>query len=1161
MALSRRISVSRALLVVTLLCLPLPMFAQNATVAGRVADSSGAVIVGAHVVATRAETGTDATTKTNGDGWFLLPTLQPGHYRLSVSKDGFRTVTKIDLELHVQDIITQNFTLPTGSVSDSVTVSGTSLGVETTGVSTTVDHTFVENTALNGRSFQPLLLLMPGAVLDNNTGYISIDGMRSDTNYFTVDGVAANVGVNNIDSNSVGIGDLQSISGTAPSQNSFGGTQAMLGLDAMEEFKMQASSVSAQFGRQMGSQVQITSRSGTNAWHGSLFDYLRNDAFDARADYPLAPTTQKTKERQNDYGGTLGGPVVIPGLYNGRNKTFFFFSYEGERNILPNASNTYDVPSVAFREGDSGLLNEWLATGYPTLANASSVMPADVKALLKTYPLPNVPCANPSFTPNPSNPQECLETFYYYDSSGNPHTFVARNGSATWEGEISNRQSMGNWSLKLDHAISSKLNSFVRYSNTTSDGTNLGPYGPTEVQTVTNATKSATLGLNWLPTNVLSNSLRVNFSKASGGGTFGNPYIHDGGIAPGPNDIIDDLRKNYTFAWAGLLGQPPYFTVWVGSDRDATNRQWNVVDDITWVRGRHTLRAGIDWRHLFPDVTAYARGDLNLGYSVPDFYTDTAINIDRQTTNGGTIITNNYSTYIQDTWRVMPRLTLDLGLRWEINPPPHASNPGDLRFVTGWSDASTMTLAPAGTSYYNTPWHALAPRVGASYQLTKRPGWETTLRGGWGMFYDLAGAFALNAFDAYPFKVDTNLGVNPVPLETLGAVLATRPPPVVPTAPYPANNTFIGHMDKLAGLPKSYQWNVTMEQAMGKSQIISAAYVGNIARNLQRQERILIDDTFNQLIHVNSNPNFPSDSIIADRNDPGYEDTSDYHALQVQYRRRMSKGLEALANYTWSHAIDSGSTSYTGFADVSSPLPVNTYRGNSDFDRRHVFNAVLTYQPPKVEGLGATPMAKVLGALANNWMFTSNFKAQTGTPLTVQLSRSLRPYLNATNIPARMDRVAGQPLWIHDDTVAGGRYLNPAAFAIPADCLTLDPLDCTNGNTGRNGITGFGYWQEDISVRRFFPIHERLRMELRGDFFNLLNHPNWANPNTSFEAIVYNNYDFTTLQSTSVGVINLLSKTGLSTPGMQANTVIGGLAQLYQQGGPRSIQVSLRLSF
>ena len=1166
MSLSRRIPASCALAFVTLLGLPLTMFAQDATVAGRVADPTGAVIVGAHVVATRAETGTNAVTVTNGDGWFLLPTLQPGHYRLSVSKDGFKSVTKIDLELHVQDIVTQNFTLPPGAVTDSVTVSGASLGVETNGVSTVVDHTFVENTALNGRSFQPLLLLMPGAVIDNSTGYISIDGMRSDTNYFTVDGVGANVGVNNVNSAGVAIGDLQSISGTAPSLNAFGGTQAMLGLDSMEEFKVQASSISARFGRQMGSQVQLTSRSGTNAWHGSLFDYLRNDALDAQPTYPLSPTTQHVKERQNDFGGTVDGPVVIPGLYNGRNKTFYFFSYEGQKNILPNASNVYDVPSVALRDGDSGLLNEWLATGYPTVANSSSIMPADVTGLLKTYPLPNVPCTSPSngFAPNPSNPQECLETFTYFDSAGAAHTFTARTGTSTWQGVISNRRSMGNWSLKLDHVISSKLNTFFRYSDTSSYGTSLGFGGPTNGQAFDNWTKTATLGLNWLPTNILSNTLRINFSTASGGAAYGAPYIHDGGIAPGPNDIIDGLKTNSTFGTATLSNQPPYSSYYVGSNRNATNRQWNVVDDITWVRGKHTFGAGFDWRHLFPNVTAFTLSSLLLANSVPDLYSGTATAINRTATSGGTIVTDNYSTYFQDAWRVTPSFTLDLGLRWEINPPPHATNPADLRFVTGWTDSSTMTLAPAGTAYYDTPWRAFAPRLGFSYQLPNGSnGWETTLRAGWGMFYDLAGAFALNAFSAFPFAVQNVLvPYGPtIPLGTLDQVLATRPPPVVLTPPYPTFQTFIGHMDKLDGLPKSYQWNLTIEQRMGTSQIVSAAYVGNIGRSLQRQISVATDSQNGQLLQLYPSVNFPQDFVSVNRNDPGYGDRSDYHALQVQYRRGMSKGLEALANYTWSHAIDTGSTSLTGNIEESSRLPVNDYRGNSDFDRRHVFNAVMTYQPPKVAGLGAAPLANVVKAIANNWMFTSNFKAQTGTPLTIQLFRSLAPYLNNYTIPARFDLVPGQPLWIHDDTVAAGRYLNPAAFAIPASCLMLNPLACQNGTSGRNGIGGFSFWQEDFSVNRLFLIHEKVKMEFRADFFNLLNHPNWANPNTSAEAFVFNNYDPVTLQSTGVVKFNLLSKASLSTPGMQANNVGGGLTSLYQQGGPRSIQLALRLTF
>src|SRR5436309_7005848 len=315
-----------------------------ATVTGRVVDPGNATIAGAKVEIVSSETGVKHSVETNSEGIYTIPSLQPGIYRMEVSKPGFKALLKPDIILHVQDVIAINFSLPLGSISETVTVTGGAplINTENAAVGTVIDRNFAENLPLNGRSFNMLLQLTPGVVIapiNTNgpplTGQFSVAGQRADSNNFTVDGVSANFGATPFLSlGKSGLGASQALSAV-------GGTSSLVSVDALQEFRVETSSFSPEFGRSPGGQVIITTRSGTNDFHGGVFDYFRNDVMDAndwfsnRAGLPRAP------ERHNDFGGYLGGPVW-------RDKTFFFFSYEGARLRLPQTAID-EVPSSSAR--------------------------------------------------------------------------------------------------------------------------------------------------------------------------------------------------------------------------------------------------------------------------------------------------------------------------------------------------------------------------------------------------------------------------------------------------------------------------------------------------------------------------------------------------------------------------------------------------------------------------------------------------------------------------------------------------------------------------------------------------------------------------------------------------------------------------------------------
>jgi len=324
--------------------LPSPVFAQstNGSLSGRVTDPSKAVVVDAKVVAVRADTNVRYEAATNATGDYVLTNLPPAVYRIEVEKNGFRKVIKPDVIVYVQDALALDFELTLGSVSAAVTVEAGAPLVNTQSptVSTVIDRTFVENLPLNGRSFQTLIMLTPGVVVTPATfadqGQFSVNGQRADANYFTVDGVSANFGVTGY------FPMMQTAGGALPALSATGGTNSLVSVDAMQEFRIQTSSFAPEFGRTPGGQISIATRSGTNAFHGSLFEYFRNDALDARDWFVNFNHLPKPEEHLNDFGGVVGGPVV-------KSKTFFFFSDERLRLYQPSSLQTA-VPDAASRQ-------------------------------------------------------------------------------------------------------------------------------------------------------------------------------------------------------------------------------------------------------------------------------------------------------------------------------------------------------------------------------------------------------------------------------------------------------------------------------------------------------------------------------------------------------------------------------------------------------------------------------------------------------------------------------------------------------------------------------------------------------------------------------------------------------------------------------------------
>jgi hypothetical protein len=1058
----------------------------TATVNGLVRDVSGAVVPGAEVQLINDQTNVRYHAKTNGEGIYVAPNLPPGAYRIQVSKEGFKTIVKPDITLNVLDARAINFDLPVGAASETVTVdSGASLvNTESAAVSTVVDRQFAENIPMNGRSFQSLIQLTPGTVLTANngvdTGQFSINGQRANSNYWTVDGVSANIGISALGFPGSGA------AGTLGSTSVLGGTNSLVSVDALQEFRIQTSTYAPEFGRTPGGQISIVTRSGTNQFHGTAFDYLRNDVLDANDWFANSKSLPKPKERQNDFGGTLGGPIL-------KNKTFFFFSYEGLRLRLPQTALTL-VPN-----------------SDPQDPFSRQFADPELLPYMSAYPLPNGPQA--------------------VDPQGNPIP-----GVAEFNASYSDPGTLNAYSLRVDHKLNDRLNLFGRYDYSPSALTQRGGGGASlsSVLPMTTTTQTVTVGATWAISPVIANDFRFNYSSTDASSSlrldaFGGAVPL--GTLPFPSPFTT-RNAGFIFDVFSLGNNPALSTGAAGHNQQ---RQWNFLDNVSMQKGSHSLKFGVDYRRLSPRQNSATYVQNNFFSDIPSAETGTLSFSVVESGLPATVLFRNLGVFAQDTWHVGPRLTITYGLRWDVDLVPSTLSGPHFNAVTGFnlSDLSNLALLPSGTAPYKTKWGNVAPRIGLAYQLSQNQRWQTVLRGGFGVFYDLASSEAGNLLGGltYPFGALGFVFGDGTPMFPLSPDNAMPPPIVVPNA---TNFGTLVAADPNLRLPYTLQWNVAVEQALGKQQTISASYIGAAGRRLIQTAFIIAP-----------NPNYSSANLVTNAG------TSDYNALQLQFQRRLSRGLQALASYSWSHSLDTASAGSTGdYSNASSGFNPKVNRGPSSFDVRNAFSMALTYDVPAPK---SNAFAK---AILRGWSTDNIIQARSAPPVDVYygfnqvLSSGFLTHL-------RPDVVAGVPLYLYGPQYPGGKAFNntPVQVGCPDGSTSIGPF-CpppidpgtglpTQGDLPRNALRGFGAVQWDFAVHREFFLHESLKLQFRAEMFNVLNHPNFGPPVG----------DLTNPQFGQSAQMLGRSLVGIS--GLGA----GAFDSLYQLGGPRSIQLGLKLSF
>lgn len=1050
------------------------LFAQTVSLAGRVVDQSDAPVADVQLVATRKTTNTSTTVRTNADGSYVFAALMADDYDLTLETDGFQTITR-PVRLPVAGRVREDFVLTIGSRSERVVVESTLELVErdTAAVSTVFDGAFVQNMPLNGRTFQTLLELTPGVSLTRssaqNPGQFTINGQRTNANVFMVDGVSANFIASPIATYS------QQAAGAVPAFNLQGGTNSLVSLEELQEFRVQTSTYSAEYGRSPGGQILMTTRSGTNELHGSVFHFLRNEKLDANDWYANEAGRSRPPLRHNNFGGALGGPVFLPKFYDGRNRTFFFISYEGLRLVQPQANvPNLLVPSVEARQQATGAV-------------------ADV---LRAFPLPNAPLLS-------NDVQDPRLARYIYTFS-NPNRF-------------------DKGSIRMDHNFTDTLSIFGRYNESPSSQRNRVFANQFNANSIDN--RSMTGGMLWSISPRVVSDLRLNYSDSIGRFNFEAAAI-DGAILP-PDSLVfpANLSRDRTSVSLQFGGQGG-ISLTQGRSIGNTQRQFNLVQTFSVVTGAHTVKFGFDWRRLMPinefrelgvSYNFNTRGSTSIG--ILDLIETEKVNVTIQALAPvNDFLLQNFSAFADDTWRVHPKLTLTMGARWEVNPPPTGDQmPYTLQDV---GNLLTTGLAPPNTRMYNTRYGNIAPRLGLAWSPLS--GNDFVIRTGAGMFYDMGNGPALAGYTSFPFNSVNSMQNQDWPVD----------PARITSAPFnsaPPYNSEFRVMDPDIRLPSSWHWNFSLEKGLGRDQSVTIGYVGSRAMRLLRTDHLR--NRTNAALPINPviNPDLfhPNASVYLSRN----AGDSNYHSLQTNFQRRMSRGLQLMASYTWSKSIDNASDEVTGLLP-STGIPglgidLARERGVSDFDVPHSFAAAVSWDVPG-------PKTGFARAILGGWGIDSVGRARSGQPFSI-ITQQIDPLNFGSN--RRVEYLGGNA-WVDDANVPGGRRITDQVFAIPAEGV--------QGTLGRNSLRSFGARQIDLSIRRHFTLTDTKRLEFRGDLFNITNTPNFGVPSAILPQV----------PNPFFGVTREMFGRSLGGGGTS-----GGLNPLYQIGGPRSVQFSLRLVF
>ena len=1010
---------------------------------GTVTDSGGSVVPGAQVVAVNAGTKDTYEVTTNGEGYYNIQFAKPGRYEITVTMSGFSTFKATGVEVATNQVVRTNATLQVGAITDAVTVEAKAQVIDTdrVTVSSTINEKAVVELPLNGRNVWNLAATTPGV----------LGGLNSD------------IGLSFRGAGQREIQNSLSLDGINSTANLLAATSMKPIADAVTEIQVQTGSTSAEYGAYLGVAVNVVTKSGTNDLHGSVFHFQQDDSLDSRG-YFDNPALPKNPRSQKQFGAELDGPIVIPGVYNGHNKTFFMVAYEGVRGDAIQ-SPIASVPTAKMRTGDFSEVTTPIRdprTGQPFPGNIIPTNRLDATA---------------------------LKMLQYYPEANRAGTANNYQGPSTFNDNVD--QFLG----RVDHNVGNKVRLSLRYNWHDSYTVNpLNALIPVAAVIQPRRNQNWLFGYTHTLTNTLLNDFKIGFHKV----TFDtlNQFAVDGPDDAGTSLGIPGFNGDTTFGNPGL----PSVNISNFTSTGTGGTNWNqfdktfqVSDVVAWTRGSHGIRAGFDLRRLSTGRRAAndPRGRFDFtgdiaGYSMADFMlglprtvipaTDQLLGHVGQWRNG---------LFVNDVWQATRNLTLNLGLRWEFNTPVQTyegfASMLDTDFETIIPAATLAGYPVTGFEFTEGNYTDIGPRLGATYRIGER----TVVRGGFGIYYNP------NQMNSFTFL--------------------TNNPPLAPVTTYtsdPANPTlsFSNPTGQLAALPRpdmisptrelpsarKTQWSFDVQRELFRDVALTLQYVGSDTVHLDRS-------FFNNTPTPGPgavDPRRPSQKFRSRRiisNDL----RADYDAVSLILHKRMSHGIQADVHYTWSRTRDEATHSNGGGQNMDNYDPMRDY-GPANWDVPHRFVISYILEP----WIFKNSKSALLRYTLSGWQIAGVTTLQSGIPANVTIAAD-RANIGIAG-QQRPDLIGGAPE-LNCQPNSGGateaarkqliNCYDPSAFALPAQF--------TFGSSPRNVVRGPDYKQTDLTLIKNIPLGKAARFQLRGEFYNLFNRANFANPNTSFGSAAF----------------------------------------------------------
>jgi hypothetical protein len=1099
--------------------LSLQAFGQDGTIVGTVTDPSGSVVANAAITVTQVETGNVRTSTTNQDGQYVVPSLVNGHYDVAVKAAGFTGVETKGVVLNVGDRTRIDFAMKVGGTKEEVTVEATAVAVQTDSSvqSTVITGQQVNQLAVNGRSVYALYALAPGA-----------SSLQGDFMVPTPVSGDSNVSINGSRAGH----NLQLLDGGENLDRGGSSASVMPSMDAIAEFANMTSNYNAEYGLSSAAMITTAVKSGTNTFHASAWEFIRNDALDARGYFNPAPETVQ-ELRFNTFGFNVGGQVPLWKSH----PTFFFYNMEWRRYVAGGGINVIVPPTSAYPDAN-GPGTGAVLPGPINVPTAAQLSPAQQllftsNGLVLGQPFPNNTIPDSVIDPS-GNAQALLAAGIFpanntTDVNGNPQFHGGANSPTNVREEIA----------RVDHTFTPKFSVFGHwvseqvaqtYSTTQWSGDNV----PSVSNTFGNPSYSAVVHTTYVISPTLLNEASFNYN--------GNRInISPIGVVSAPSDFT----FNRLFTGPNQLTRIPSIQLNGGTGTDYTSNwtpwtnkadDYNLRDDVSWTHGAHQMKFGFSWA-LYKKLQTYfanTQGNFQFngsytGNDFADYLLGYASNYEEDAVQSAGQWNNvSWALYAQDNWRVNHRLTLNLGLRWDGAPHTYEANQQSANFYPNlYNQANRATFdsngnicsvnsnpvcaggpspglitSPnpilAGLQFYgngigvggvggfpkglvDTHWKNFGPRIGFAYDLTGQG--KSVLRGGFGIMFDrVQGNDMYNGatntpFDASPTLHSVLLG-NPGTSVLNGTTISSANLPVLPVG-------ITGIDNANAKLPTSYQYSFGIQQALGRTSVLTVNYVGTQVRHLNDYRAINLPDIADLPGLVANNGNgLNTDPTLSY---PGFggirmaenEANSHYNSLQADVRSNITRKLQLQAGYTFSKAIDSTTSNGSGgdLNNVTNPYLGWKYdAGPSLFDRRNVFFTNFVYSIPLFNDTDN----RLLKATLGGWQLAGIITAESGAPVDLGVSGE-----NASSVLANTGNrpdVNGSISYPHKV----GEWFDPSSFSAPA-CLTGP--DCY-GNLGFGAIRGPGRDNWNMSLFKNFLLSEARgsRIEFRADAFNTWNH-------------------------------------------------------------------------